>query len=655
MSKVRSICIMLAFSAPAMLWAQQQALPPTLQEVVVTANRFLQKQDQTGKVVTVITDSILRLNAGRSLADMLNQQAGIYVADAAGSPGSMSDLYMRGTATGNTLLLLDGMPLSDVSSIRGTFDLNQLPLEMIERVEILKGAQSTVYGSDAVAGVINIITRKPMDTPLGISGSVAGGSYGTLNISAGASGKINKGSYSIQYLNNRSHGFSSATDSTGKSGYDRDGIQQQAVRAQFVLPIGNTIKWTTSGQWGRYKNDLDIGAFQDEGDYREVNDFYRINTGLTWETEHGSVHVSYSHERDQRNYLDDSIYRSPYITFSTEHYAGRSNIGEAYGNLKLSDNFQLLIGMDHRWQNTDQYYYSIGPYGSYETSLSSDSSRIRISSAYASVFLKKAKKIFLEAGGRYNIHSRYGGGFTFTLNPSMIIAERLKIFMNISSAFKAPSLYQLYDPVVGSPTLKAETTISGEAGLQWSSPDKKWNGRAVAFARKTTEGIDYSFVDNKYFNNNRQKDHGAELEASFHGRRWNGSAAYSYVTGMVNTIKYKTDPNTFESRIDGDTTYSNLFRRPKNNLVLQAGYRISGKWSFSMTCRLTGKRYEPRFSDTPITLKPYEVTDIFISRDISKRFHVYFDLRNIFDTRYSDVLGFNTRGRNVMAGIRYNI
>ena len=123
------------------------------------------------------------------LGELLNQQAGLKLAGANNTLGTNQDVYMRGAATGNTLILIDGIPINDASTIANTFDINHLPLDNIERIEILKGAQSTLYGSDAVAGVIHIITRKQSDKPVSVSGTIAGGSFNTYKVVGRSPGK----------------------------------------------------------------------------------------------------------------------------------------------------------------------------------------------------------------------------------------------------------------------------------------------------------------------------------------------------------------------------------------------------------------------------------------------------------------------------------
>ena len=650
---MKRIFTALALCTSVIAAAQTEApKPSSLDDVIITANRFPQKQDRTGKVVSVITDSMIRLNAGRSLPDVLSQQGGIWISGLNGSPGTNPDVYLRGAATGNTLILLDGSPVSDVSTIRATFDLNAIPLSSVERIEILKGAQSTVYGSDAVAGVINIITRKSYSTPLGGEAGLSAGSYGTWKLNAGLHGKLVKGSWSVQYLEEGSRGFSSAIDSTHNAGFDRDGFRQRALRGQFSLPVAENLTWTASGQWGRYHTDLDAGAFQDEGDSRATNTFIRAGTGLAWTLRRGTLHMSYHHESDRRDYNNDSAFRTDFVTWSKESYKGRSDIIDAYANLKLTDRVDWLVGADQRWQRTDQQFRSLGPFGPYSSDLSADTARISIGSVYSSLFFRLPHDIYFEGGGRYNRHSKYGDQFTFTLNPSWSFAKGWKLFVNYASAFKAPSLYQIYDASVGRADLKAERSTTIEGGLQWTATDRHWTTRIVGFSRDTHDGIDFSSIDYRYFNNNRQQDHGAEVEASWQAKQWSFSAQYSYVTGKVNTLKYKTDPLTFETTADGDTTYNNLFRRPKNNLVLSAGFRPTPKWFLGLTARFTGMRYEPVYGGAPIEMKAYQVTDLYTSWEPKKHFRIFFDIRNIFNTTYEDVHGFSTRGRNVMGGIQ---
>ena len=142
----------------------------SLDEVVLTANKYPQKQSTTGKVLTVISRQTLEQNYARTLTQVLNEQAGLVINGSQNALGTNQTVFMRGATTANTLILVDGVPANDPSGISSEFDLNHFSIDQIERVEILKGAQSVLYGSDAVAGVINIITRKQnANKPIGFN------------------------------------------------------------------------------------------------------------------------------------------------------------------------------------------------------------------------------------------------------------------------------------------------------------------------------------------------------------------------------------------------------------------------------------------------------------------------------------------------------
>ncbi|RYY93501.1 MAG: TonB-dependent receptor, partial [Chitinophagaceae bacterium] len=173
MKKQAFVVAALAFGSP--LLAQQADSSTTLGEVVVTANKFPKAAGETGKEVTVIGRDVLDRNSGRTVAEVLSVQAGFRIVGSQNNLGTNQDLYLRGAGVGKTLILIDGIPAYDPSGIDQAFDLNSIPLDNIERVEIVKGALSTLYGSDAIAGVVNIITRKGSNGTR-FNGTLAGGS-----------------------------------------------------------------------------------------------------------------------------------------------------------------------------------------------------------------------------------------------------------------------------------------------------------------------------------------------------------------------------------------------------------------------------------------------------------------------------------------------
>ena len=165
-----------------------------------------------------MTKATLEKSEGKTVGQILNEQAGIIVNGSLNNLGTNQTVYVRGAGSGRTLITVDGIPVNDPSLIDNSFDLNLISVDNIERIEICKGAQSTLYGSDAIAGVINIITVNPNITkPLNLKATLAGGSFGTYKHNLQLFGMLaNKLVYNIRYTHLNSHGFSSAYDSTGK-------------------------------------------------------------------------------------------------------------------------------------------------------------------------------------------------------------------------------------------------------------------------------------------------------------------------------------------------------------------------------------------------------------------------------------------------------
>ena len=179
--KRKSILFVTASLAVCASLRAQDSAYNQLNEVVVTANRYEQKQNTTGKVITVINKEMIEKSAGKTVAQLLNEQAGVVVNGALNNLGSVQTVYMRGASSGRALILMDGVPVNDPSMINNEFDLNLFSLNDVERIEICRGAQSTLYGSDAVAGVINIITvKKDVTKAFNGAAAVSAGNYGML-------------------------------------------------------------------------------------------------------------------------------------------------------------------------------------------------------------------------------------------------------------------------------------------------------------------------------------------------------------------------------------------------------------------------------------------------------------------------------------------
>lgn len=651
MTKTFMFCLLIALSLSA---TAQFDSSYSLDEVVVTANRFSQKQMNTGKVITVIKRKEIENSPFASIGELLGRQAGITIIGSNNSPGSNNDVYMRGAGTGNLLILIDGLPAYDVSSIRETFDINFIPLGEIERIEILKGGQSTLYGSDAVAGVVNIITKTTEAKKPSVQLHLQNGAYNSNSLDLSSSGKLGGLKYKLQYLRSASDGFSSAIDTTKQAAFDKDGFKQQFLMAQLGSANDEKWGWRTNVQWNRYTNDLDQTGYQDAKDFTAANENLMVSGGLTRRFKKATIHANISMNNSIRNYLDDSLSLNGFSKFIRSDYTGRSVIAELYGNYEITDKLRFFAGFDQRWLSTDQYFLSVSDFGNYESKLNADSARIRLSSFTSSLVFNSKKGINVELGGRLNLHSRYGENATFTFNPSYVWNSKWKLAYNLSSAFKAPTLYQLYDGIAGVPSLRPETSITSELSVEFIGA-KHLIAQATLFQRKIKNGIDYDYSTYTYFNYGEQNARGIEMEVGYRNDNWHFNVNYTLMKSAVSTAKFAYDAGSFSYVNVGDTVYSQLYRVPASSLNASASWQVNKKLHLSIFQRVAGKRYEPIFDSAPVELKPYATTDLFGEYQIGKRIRVYGALKNMWNAQYQEVLGFATRGRNHLIGMRLKL
>ena len=619
-----------------------------LDEVVVTATKYPVKQSLTGKVLDVITRDQLDKNEGRPLTEILNEQAGVVIIGAQNTLGSEQDVFIQGAPNGTTLILIDGIPAYDPSGVTTNFDLNLINTDEIERVEILKGSQSTLYGSDAMAGVINIITRKGNDKPFNAAVNASWGSYNTFRGSAGVDGKSGKTAYNIQYTKLRSDGISDAYDSTGKGNFDKDGFDEDVVMANVSQQLSDVFQLRGNFQYSRYSHGLDAGAYTDDPNYTTGSKNTQAGIGADYKLGSAMIHFNYNYNNVTRNYLDDSAMEiAAGGSFGRSSYTGRAHFAELYTNLALSRHIDLLAGVDYRNQGTGQYNVYLSQYYSDTSTIGIDSARVRQTAGYVSLLIKQLGGFNLGVGGRYNSFSKYGNVVTYSIDPSYVIADRVKLFANLSSGFSAPTLYQLYSPY-SDPygRLSPEKTESLEAGAQYSR--KRFNVRGVFFQRHTTDEIIFTYDANHpngfYMNQDRQDDYGTEWEVSWKTGPWSFTGNYTYTNGKGTSLSSGKD-----------SSYYNLYRQPKNLLNVKAGWQPVGGWYVSLSLRMVGQRIEQVYGGAPIAIAPYYTLNGYAEYRLARNWKFFIDLENLTDRQYFDIPGFNSKRFNFMVGIAVHL
>jgi len=605
-----------------------------LDQVVVTATKYPVKQSQTGKVVIVVTHDELEKAAGKPLGEVLSEQAGITVSGALNDPGTNQSIFIRGAGSGRALVLIDGIPVNDPTQTDNSFDINLIPVSMIERIEISKGAQSTLYGSDAIAGVVNIITIKSdIQKPFNGKASFSGGTYGTYNGNAQVYGRLDKKlTYTIRYNRDHSDGFPAAYDSakttTPAVPYSHKGYTGDLVAGNLawnpVQPL--TIKGFL--QYSHYNLGIDAGPFQAAQDYTSASKSLMAGGGFTYKLPNTTINGNYLYSTSDRTLLEDSVFGQTYLY---DHYFGKSQFAEIYASTRLGYGLTLLTGGDYRFNSMNESGLS----GTYPLNFKDTS--VSQNSLYSSLLYTGDMGLSVELGGRLNTDSRFGSNYTYTFNPAWLIDNNWKIYGSIASAFKAPTLYQLYS-AYGDPTLQPEKSTSYEGGLQYN--DNRWNLRATYFHRNVKDGIDFNYFTYLYYNYDNEKGDGIEWEGKYQFNDYVSlSANYTWLH-----MREKT-----QSHLDyDDTAYSYALRVPEHTINFTLGLRPHPNFYVGITGHYESKRYDiggfdANYNPLPdAVLNPFFILNLYAEYKVCRRLKFFVDGRNITDKKFFTIYGYNS-------------
>ena len=621
----RKILVVAAVLFTTVLQAQQDSITQ-LDNVSVTATRFPKKLSETGKIVSIITQEELSKQGGKDIAQILNQQSGVIIAGANSNHGKDKAVYISGANYGYTLVLLNGVPVIDPTGVGGAFDLRMIPVEQVERIEILKGAQSTLYGSDAVAGVINIITKKGYNKPANIYGGLSYGTYATLKANAGVSGSFNNSSYNIGFVHNETKGISEAVKERDTS--IRNGLLQNAVNLNITSNVAKNFYAKPFLRYAYYKGSIPDDAFMPANN-KYTSSILATGSQFVYDHSKGSVTGLFAYDEVKRNY------NFSYAQFA---YDGNKKTAEVFGTYNFSEYFMALAGLRH-----DNILMKLPKPTIPDTN-------VHITSPYLSLFLKNLAGFNLEVGGRLNQHSKYGSNFTYSINPSYLINDQIKLFVNYGTAFRAPSLNELFGQFGANPDLKPETAQTFEGGVQLTMLNERLSARAHYFNRKIKDVITYN-SSYTYVNYNRQSDHGFEIET---GMKFNENISmrlfYNFVEGKVTVNNNGTD-----------STYNNLFRRPKHSGGAAFNYQITPQLFAGTNLHLFGKRFElfadPRnnYTTSVEKLDAYTLWDAYVQYSVlQNRLTFFTQVNNILNRDFRESVGYATLGRTVTGGFRFN-
>jgi vitamin B12 transporter len=627
----------LRISAIAFLFAMnsfaQEQKSNQLEEVVISDSKFDLPKEKSGKVIVKITADDLMKRQGQSIATVLSTVAGVEINGNQSSAGKNLGLYIRGGRGHQVLILIDGVPVSDASGINLSYDLRLLPVEQVESIEIMKGAASTLYGSGAATGVINITLKKA--SKKGIAGNVY------MNI--GTQTVANKTNYDPQdfnqgfALNGRTDkvNYFASLNSTESTGISEAKPESDAVefendkfsRLNSIVKLGFTptkkLSMDFFASYDKMNSDFDAGSFADNLENVSTSEQYRVGFSPKYKYDKGEFVINSS-----ANLIDRSIFN--YGSFS--YYKSRSINADAFNKYNIASQLFIVTGAQfqfHEMSNKSDY-----------SAIGTDLAKFNMIDPYVTAVYNSDFGFNLNTGARLDIHSKYGSNLVFNVNPSYAVPNLpLKVLASYSTAFVAPSLYQLYSSY-GDLNLSPEKDATTEFGFEANLLNKKITLTSIAFYREETDAIGFDLMTYKYFNvNGLNKAKGLETMIVYAlNDKVNFNANYTY-TELERQSRILNPKHKVNAGVDIQAT---------ERLGLSATYQFVSDRNIEYTT------YPEPSYDAVLNaevLKDYQLVNANVRYNLIKnRLNIFAAVDNILDKDFVESRGFSTRGRNIKAG-----
>jgi vitamin B12 transporter len=597
-----------------------------LQLVVVSATRLPTPEADLAMSVTVVTADDIAAQQQRTIADVLKNIPGLNVVQQ-GGPGSVTSVFVRGTNSNHTKVLIDGIDVSDPSNANAAFDFGQLLTQDIERIEVLRGPQSGLYGSDAIGGVINVITSSGSG-PMKLAASIEGGSFDSFNQTAGLSGSQD----AFHYSANVAHLHSGATPVTpldllgpGEPRHDDyyDNFTVSTKLGLDVVPsfeLGLVARYTSTHL--HYTGE-DYSTFpalpaaeQSESDTDEY--YGRASAHLTLLA--GAL--------DQT--LGVAFMRNQTATLQPQTPEGL-NTGERVkvdwqGAVQLAATETLLLGVEDARDEISQPL----------------SASMRIDSGYAELQSQLGEHWFSAVNARYDNNDRFGGRATYRAAPAWVSsATGTKLKASIGSGFKAPTLGELFQDFppffFANPKLKPESSVGYDAGIEQSLAGNSWRLGVTYFHNRIRDLISTDLTGTTWANVGRATTDGVE---SF--------IAWQPARGLALRLDH-----TYTEASD-DLAHQELLRRPKHKGTLNVSWRprdalLVDLNVLSVSTWVDGNR---DFSIPRLDAPGYTTVNLAAALDVTRTLTLFGRVDNLLDRHYENPVGFLQPRLGVFGGIR---
>jgi len=609
----RSLSLAAALAVLTSLSAKAQLTPGTqLDPVIVTATGYPQPLTDSLAHSTVLTREDIERSQAVDLPALLAREAGVQMARSGGS-GAATTLFLRGAPSSQVLLLIDGVPQTRQDAT-GSIGVENIMLDQVDRVEIVRGNVSAIYGSGAIGGVIQVFTRRGNGAP---GGDVAleGGAYGYARVAANASGQFGATRIAIGASGQRTQGFSAMdTAIYPAANPDRDGYSNGSGSASISHDVasGHTLALSLSLSDGRLAYD---SAFATPVDVQTSHT--RMSTVRLASTDQFTSawqsRLGFGWERDDSRYVESGTYG-----FDSQYISGNQAL--SWNNrYALNPDWAVTAGVDLQKQsiNTDDGFGGVYAKSRHvDALLAGAQGWIGIGSVQLNVRHD-------DIGG---VGSQTTGYFGYGLQ----VAPQWKLTASVSTAFNAPPLGYLYAPYFGNPSLQPEEARSLELGAQYAADGQLL--RATLFTSRVRNEFLYDPTSNRFENVASTNNHGLELS-------YNGVLGKTEL-GASLTLQDPINASTGER----------LLRRAAT-LASASLWQPIGAWRVGVQGAYVGARTD----NGGVTLASYALFNVLAQCELGQGVQLFGRIENLFDAKYQTVYGYNQPGFAAYLGVRWKV
>lgn len=617
----------------------------SLKEVVVSDTKFSQNREKSGKVIEVISAADLEKKSGQSLATVLSQVTGLEINGNQSANGKNLGYYIRGGKNRQILILIDGIPVTDASGISFEYDLRLLPVEQVERIEIMKGAASTLYGTGAATGVINITLKKSSKKEIEGNAYMNIGSNNTadnhhyngqeFNQGISVNGTVSKVNYFAGLNSTETNGMSQIAAPTSDTDYETDRFSRQNVLAKLGYKATEKLTLDFFGNYDRIKNDYDLSfdntGFNDTDINKTKSEQIRFGFAPKYQYNKGEFVLNSGFTKITRDYDELNTFSN---TVDYSLYESRSIVVDGYNKYNFSNQLAIILGATYQFNDMK----SQTPFSTIEKELT----KFNIVDGYTTFVYNSNFGLNVNTGGRLNHHSAYGNNFVFNFNPSYNFKTSFpfKMLASYSTAYVTPSLYQLYSEY-GNDTLTPEKNATIEAGFETELMNKKLKLNTVAFYRDQNDAINF------YFNPVTFDSFYVNVDGSTKAKGVESSLSYAVLPKLHINANY-----TFTQV---DEVLNRLIPKHKANASLE--YQPSSRTLFNVSYQYFDARNDAyydanTFSVLPIKLGSYQLVNLLVKHELIKnRLTVFGAATNILNEEFVENVGYATRGRNFKIGL----